>query len=630
MTPPASDTQRGWRRIAVVAWVALAAMTLGNTCAVDDLEARLAQLQAGRSEPVVAPLAVAVPGSATGYRARGFGGAEADVIHVEGAAPDAPLQVHDKPHPQGGTLQLRDPSAPRSLGPFVTDVAGYRVLQRVLGRLLVLDPDHPQVALPSLATAYTVSDDGRRTTWHIRRGVQFADGREMTAADVVWSFDVLRDPAVDAGYLRGRFENVVSVEAVDDYTVAVEVAEASWRDALAFGHELRVLHRQWFTEVLPRVAAANGLPATGWSRPGDPGFGEAMNLMRVPGPGTGPYMLDTQELDTRDGVTLVRNPFAMDTQLWPDNHNVDRVRFVYVADDHAALERLKAGEIDILPVDHATWDDALSRDATVTAVADRVEFDALYTFASAIVWNHRRPPLDDARVRRALAGLVDREWLLREVDRGRGAVALGPSKPGFAEYPHDLPPIPFDPAEAANLLAAAGWVDTDADGVRDRDGRPLRIELMWAGSRPFYRQLFASVRDAAARCGVDIVAAERDGGTFSARFAARDFDAAAQVGITPDPWIDPIGWYHSRQDVPGGMNASGWRDPVADGLMERIHTTFDVPQRLAAWREFHARFREEQPVTLLLHGKTGLLVSRRLRGARTAAIGFVDAGVWIP
>jgi peptide/nickel transport system substrate-binding protein len=635
VTPPAEPARdRTWRTGVAVGFVGLGAITFVNTCALDDLEARVARIEAASQPVTVPPLRPdRVPGTATGWRPRGFGGAEADMLFVEGVSPETWLG----PHPPGGTLRLRDAAAPRSLSPFATDAAADRVLQRVLGRLVSLDPDHPREVVPSLATEWRSSDDNLTTTWHLRRGVQFADGRELTSDDVVYSFDVLRDPGVDAADLRRRIDFVAEVAATDPWTVVVRVAEPSWRDALKFGYHLPVLNRAWFEAELPRAAARAGLSTAEGLEPGTPGFAEAFNAIRVPGPGTGPYMLDATEFDTSDGITLVRNPFAMHLALWPELHNVDQVHFTYVSDEGTALDMLRAGAIDIVHVDPATWDDGLRDDTALLAVAQHVAFEPFLALASSVVYNHRRPPFDDVAVRNAFARLVDRDWLLREVDRSRGRVAAGPFNPSFPEYPNHVPPLSFDlspapfaPDEAAAQLDAAGWLDHDGDATRDRNGVPLRVELIWGGTRPFWRQLGASMRAAGAEIGVDIQLQELDAATFETRFAQRDFDAAAVVETTPDPWFDPIDWYHSREDAPGGRNASGWHDPTADALMERLHGSMVYGERLLAWRDVHERIRDQQPVTFLLHETACVLVSRRLQGARAAPIGFVDDGVWIP
>lgn len=619
---------RTFRVAVVVALSATALVTALNTVALGDLEALVIRRSAIDAAPQtqLAPSSQ-IPGRPTGRKLAGFGGRQADQTWVQGASL-ASGGPEGKPHPQGGILTFRDPAAPRSLFPFANDAIAQRISSRVLGRLLILDPDQPQNVLPSLALSWDETPDHKRITWHLRRGVQFADGTPFTAADVVYSFECLRDPNVEAGYLRGRLENVDGIEAIDPFTVVMEISEPSWRDALTFGWELRILNQTWFERKTAEIASTHHLTPTS-TQPGEPGFAEAFNLIRVPGPGTGPYMLDAPNLDTANGLTLVRNPFAMDSQIHPAWNNIDTLRYEFVPDERTALERVRAGEIDVMSVDHAVWDAELAEDASFRAKVDHFEFDSVFNLASYIVWNHRRPQFADARVRTALGLLVDREFLVREVDRGRGRPAVAPTKPEFPEYPTDLVPLALDPTAASKLLDEAGWVDTDGDGVRDREGTPLRFKLSWGGQRAFYRQVGASLRDQAARVGVVIDLDETDFPSLNSRLGTREFDGAILVAMLPDPWVDPYGWYHSSQDVPGGQNTSGWRSSRVDDAVTRLHQAFDATERLARWHDFNHLFYEEQPVTLLLHGKAGLLVSKRLDGVRITPAGFVDQAAWI-
>src|SRR5690606_26918171 len=94
-----------------------------------------------------------------------------------------------------------------------------------------------------------------------------------------------------------------------------------------------------------------------------------------------------------------------------------------------------------------------------------------------IAWNTRRPPLDDVRVRRALLMGIDRETLARGMFAGVGEAALSPISTPLREHSPDVKPIPYDPAGARALLEQAGWRDRDGDGILERNGRPLRIEV---------------------------------------------------------------------------------------------------------------------------------------------------------
>ena len=111
----------------------------------------------------------------------------------------------------------------------------------------------------SLATRWTMSSDGLECTYSLRHGVQFADGRPFTSADVQFSFDVVHDPAVPAESLRALLVDVVSVRAPDSFTIIATFRERSWRAPLVFGNALRILNKGWYEEELPIWAHRVGL-----------------------------------------------------------------------------------------------------------------------------------------------------------------------------------------------------------------------------------------------------------------------------------------------------------------------------------------------------------------------------------
>ena len=143
-----------------------------------------------------------MPGTGTGMTASGWGGATAELLYVEGAVPGAPVSLAQKPKPQNDTYVSRRTSPPSSLNYYATNEGdASTVTKYVLGRLIEIDPDAPPAVLPGLATSWEVSDDKLTYTYHLRKGVLFADGRPFTAADVKFSFDVMRDPEVNAEHM---------------------------------------------------------------------------------------------------------------------------------------------------------------------------------------------------------------------------------------------------------------------------------------------------------------------------------------------------------------------------------------------------------------------------------------------
>ncbi|MCE9636260.1 MAG: hypothetical protein K8T90_11210 [Planctomycetes bacterium] len=465
-------------------------------------------------------------------------------------------------------------------------------------------------------------------TFHLRRGVQFADGRPFSAADVKFSFDVMRDPEVRADHLRSSFEDVDSLTAPDPWTVVVKYRRKYWAGIYAVGTSLRVLNKGWYEEMIPKYAAKAGI-AKFATQPGQPGFGEAFNSIRVPCPGTEAYYLASDDDYKTDSLALVQNPFHWGIQVHPAWYNLKQLRWLYISDEVAAFEAFRKGEFDITVVDADRWEDQLKNDPTIASIANYFLYDHVALDCSYVAWNCRRPPFDDARVRTAMTHLTDREWLLKEIQRGRGSIAVCKSKRNYASYSNDLVPHPFDVEKAKALLAEAGWRDTDGDGVLDRDGKRFEIELKVPSGRTFFQRVGGQIQEACRKAGIRLSIRPLEWATFVEDLDKRQFDGVMLYNSWQDPWIDNFESYHSSGDVPNGGNTTGWRDPRVDTLLQSMREEFDDAKRTEMFHEFNRLYYDAQPATLLVHGMVDVLQNKRFEMAKVRPTGMQLFELWV-
>jgi len=626
-------------QIATVAGLFLVAIvSVGNILAMDRLERQViatrqavekAGTQGNSGGSVAAPAVALPPGTPTGQKATGWGGRTAEITAVEGAVPGAPVTLAQKPRPQGDVYTNRRSSPPGSLNYYTSGEGDTtRIVSYSLERLIDIDPDKPPAVMPALAVSWEVSDDHLSFTYHLRRGVQFADGRPFTSADVKFSFDTMRDPAVKADHLRGSFEDVVELAAPDPYTVTVRYSKPYWKALYTVGNSIRVLNKGWYEENIPKYAAKYDV-ASYAVEPGKPGFADVFNKIRIPPPGTGPYYFPDEDYVPEKPVELVQNPFYWGTQVKPYYNNLAKVRYIFISDEVAAMEQFRKQKFDVTVVDFNDYDDQLKNDHTITDISNYYEYDHMGLAYSAIYWNDRQAPFDDPRVRRAMTLLVDREWIKRELERGRGQIAVCPSKPIYPNYNHDLQPWPYDPEAAKALLAEAGWKDSDGDGILDRNGKRFEFEFKYPSGRRFYTQVTAQLQDALQKVGIRMTVRPLEWSTFIQDYNERRFDATCLYSSFNDPWIDSYEEFHSSQDVPRGGNSAGWHNATADKLLEDMRVEFDDNKRDAMYKDFCKVFHEEQPITLLMHGLVGVLQNKRFEEARVRPTGMQIFELWV-
>jgi ABC-type transport system substrate-binding protein len=294
---------------------------------------------------------------------------------------------------------------------------------------------------PGLARSWTVAQGGREIRLELMPDVSFHDGARMSSVDVQFSIDAARSPRVAADHLRGPLADVLAVEILGPRSVRIRLARPS-------GYALRALAD---VPILPAHVYENRLAP-----------------QRGPVVGTGPYRLETWDEEL---VRLTRfDGYHGQAPAIPD------IEFVYVPDAAQALTMAKRGEIDIVPaLIRAHYPEQASAPGLARAFAPlRLRPATLHYLAL----NASKPPLDDVRVRQAIALLIDRKALIKEEHGGLARPVAGPVWPGGpGDGPAPSAPL-YDPGRAGALLDAAGWRDRDGDGVREQGEAMLRLTLL--------------------------------------------------------------------------------------------------------------------------------------------------------
>jgi peptide/nickel transport system substrate-binding protein len=241
-----------------------------------------------------------------------------------------------------------------------------------------------------------------------------------------------------------------------------------------------------------------------------------------------------------------------------------------------------------------------------------------------IIWNTRRPPFDDARVRRAMTRAIDRAGLVRAVRAGYGRVAGSTVSPEL--WMHDPAAgagMGYDTAAARRLLAEAGYADRDGDGVLEaEDGRPLRFTLKVPHGNRERRDNAEIVQSELGKVGVAVEVREVEFNSLIAQISnprTRDFDAVI-IGWKPEFKLDDSDLYAcSKRDQP--LTWSGYCSPETDRLMDSVQIVADRAAALPLWKRYQALIARDQPVTLLYFTNRLVGVNRRVQGVHLDARG---------
>jgi peptide/nickel transport system substrate-binding protein len=236
-------------------------------------------------------------------------------------------------------------------------------------------------------------------------------------------------------------------------------------------------------------------------------------------------------------------------------------------------------------------------------------------------WNTRRPLFADAQVRRALTMAIDRQALVTTVLQGHGSVAAGPIPPWHRLAP-GLEALPFDREAAARALEAAGWIDRDGDGVREKDGVRFSFELLANQRNPIYGDISQIIKSDLAAVGVEVTPRLLEWQSVLASHRAREFDAVLTNWVLDNFRVDPRSLFHGSQvSVTGSANRSSYANPRADSLLDLGARTMDEGRAAEVWGEFSRVLQQDQPVTFLFWQDELAGVTLRLTDVRMDARG---------
>jgi peptide/nickel transport system substrate-binding protein len=360
------------------------------------------------------------------------------------------------------TLRYGLTLAPSGIDPHIHASAELGIpLTSVYDTLIVLDPETGEF-LPSLATSWEISEDGRTYTFTLRQDVLFHDNSKFDAQAAVENFEYVLNPdnnSQKAASMLGPFREAI---AIDDYRLQLQLDEpfAALLDSLS--------------QVYLGMASPIALERWG---PGEYQFHQV---------GTGPYRF--VEYIPNDHLILERNPdYSWGPTVYQSGQaRIPRIEFLFYEDEATRALALERGEVDILG--EIPPQDALRLEAKQEFNLDVVPIPGqpLQYF-----FNTQLQPTDDLLVRQGLLLGVNRSRILSTVFRDLSPIARGPlSSEAFSSL---LPPPDngFDADEAAMLLEQAGWLDIDQDGVREKGDKSLHLRVIvppW-GSNPEVAQL---------------------------------------------------------------------------------------------------------------------------------------------
>jgi microcin C transport system substrate-binding protein len=455
-----------------------------------------------------------------------------------------------------GTLRL---AGPESNSVFNQEIGGlaYEALLGVHATTLKY--------IPGIATHWQISPDKLTYRFRINPNARFSDGTPVTADDVVASYDFRMDPTIQDPMQQIILGKVNRPVAESKYLVRVQAKEVNWRAFLYFSG-MQILPGQ----VLKNVNGASYL--------------KDYNFKILPG--SGPYTI--QESDVHKGLSISvrrrKDYWGIKARANIGLNNFDELNFTIVRDENLVFQKFKKGELDIFSSNIARqWVEQTDFDDVQRGLIQKRK---IYNNPSqgfeGIAMNTRQAPLDDIRVRKALALLLDRRELLNKIMYNEYVVANS----YLANTPYENPSNPkneYDPEGAVKLLAQAGYDSRDTQGRLVKNGAPLQLELLYDTKtfEPHLTIYQEDLRKAGITLNLRLVTPET---TFQL-ISQRKFQTAV-LGWGGTLFPDFEGNFQSTlADVENTNNITGFKDKRVDDLLKQYDRTFDVDARAPILRE---------------------------------------------
>jgi len=437
-----------------------------------------------------------------------------------------------------------------------------------------------------LAESWDISRDGLVITFHLRHNVRWHDGQPFTAEDVLFTYQLTVDPRTPTAY-AGDFLKVKKAEALDDYTFRATY-DKPFAPALM----------SWGNAILPRhLLAGQDITRT--------------PLARKP-IGTGPYKF--KEWITGQKIVLVSN-----TDYFEGRPYIDGYILRIIPDMATMFLELRAGGIDrmsLTPLQYTRQtENPLFR-------RDYKKFRYLSFAYTFVGYNIKNPLFADRRVRQALALAIDKEEIIQGVLLGLGKPATGPFKPGTWAYNQNVMTFPHNPGKARALLAEAGWLDRDGDGLLDRDGQPFAFELLVNQGNEVRGKCAEIIQRRLAEIGISVKIRVVEWAAFVNDFInKRRFDATILGWTIPlDPDLYDV--WHSTKTGPQELNFTSFKNEEVDRLLEKGRSTFNLEERKKCYYRIQEILAEEQPYTFLYVPDALPIIQSRFRGIELAPLGI--------
>lgn len=486
----------------------------------------------------------------------------------------------------GGRLVIGTTDLPRTMSPLSPSIFGSdEILDLLFMHLHRIDPETGTMR-PELASSWEFSEDLTSITYYLRDGVTWWDGTPVTADDILYTYQKMKDPRTNYPFVA-RLRFIKEVEVFGPRKIRFTFDKV-YADILIDSDIMAVpkhVHEQ---------------------------LGAAFKENPV---GNGPYKI--KEWTPGSRLLLTYNE-----SYYRGRPPLDEIVINSYVDVNDMITDFANGDLDVVLNITPAAARALEENKNIV-IDSRPGNSYIY-----VGWNLNNVNLADKDIRRALSMAIDKTKILNDVFGGKGTVAVGPLPPVSWGYNENLKPIEYNVSQARDMLRAKGFEDRNRNRIFDRNRRDVSLTII----TNLENQDRVEVLDRVARdlrsLGIRIRQRTLDAASFIRAISNGDFDGFI-MGWSVGEKIDPTAYWYS-DSIKGRFNFISYKNSVVDSLIDVGLAMLNRKEAKKVWGEFQQIIFDDQPYTFLIVPDDISATYQRVKGADRGVKLASAFTYWIP